>query len=72
MFSRAAASLLSIWFIFGHVDCFTSDDLRITLNNGNQMIGRYFRSYSGRPIKGFKGIPYAKPPIDQLRFKVSL
>lgn len=71
MFSQATVNLLSILFFIGFVQCFTSDDLRINLTNGNKLVGRYLRSYSGRPIKAFKGIPYAKPPIDKLRFKVS-
>lgn len=50
---------------------FTSDELRITLSNGSKLVGRYLRSYSGRPIKAFMGIPYAKPPLGPLRFKVS-
>lgn len=55
----------------GFVASFTSDDLRITLSNGNKLVGKYLRSFNGRPIKAFLGIPYAKPPIDHLRFKVS-
>lgn len=55
----------------GFVASFTSDDLRITLSNGNKLVGKYLRSFSGKPIKAFVGIPYAKPPIGQLRFKVS-
>lgn len=50
---------------------FTSDELRITLSNGSKLVGRYLRSYSGRPIKAFMGVPYAKPPLGPLRFKVS-
>lgn len=48
----------------------TSDELRITLPNGSKLIGRALRSHGGRPIKAFLGIPYAKPPVGQLRFKV--
>lgn len=32
--------------------------------------GSYFTSRSGRPFVAFRGIPYAKPPVDDLRFKV--
>lgn len=48
----------------------TANDLRITLSNGNKLIGRSLRSLNGRPIKAFMGIPYAKPPLGERRFKV--
>lgn len=48
----------------------TSDELRITLPNGSKLVGRTLRSYGGRSIKSFLGVPYAKPPIGDLRFKV--
>lgn len=48
----------------------TSDELRITLPNGSKLIGRTLRSYGGRSIKSFLGVPYAKPPTGDLRFKV--
>lgn len=53
------------------VDARTSDELRITLPNESKLIGRALRSHDGRPIKAFMGIPYAKPPIGELRFKVN-
>lgn len=48
----------------------TSNELRITLTNGNKLVGRSLRSHNGRPIKAFMGIPYAKPPIGNRRFQV--
>lgn len=48
----------------------TSDELRVTLPNGSKLVGRTLRSHSGRSIKSFLGVPYAKPPIGLLRFKV--
>lgn len=48
----------------------TSDELRITLPNGSKLVGRTFRSHDGRPIKAFLSVPYAKPPLGPLRFKV--
>lgn len=62
--------LLVIIGAFGFVSTFVSDELRVTLSNGSKLVGRYLRSYSGRPIKAFTSIPYAKPPIGALRFKV--
>lgn len=49
----------------------TSDELRVTLPNGNKLIGRALRSHGGRSIKAFLGVPYAKPPVGHLRFKVN-
>lgn len=71
MFSRATVISLSVLSLFGLVFSFTSDELRVTLSNGSKLVGRYLRSHNGRPIKSFNGIPYAKPPVDNLRFKVS-
>lgn len=48
----------------------TSDELRIRLPNTSKLIGRVLRSHIGRSIKAFMGIPYAKPPLNELRFKV--
>lgn len=49
----------------------TSHDLRVSLSDGSKLIGKYARSHSGRPIKAFTSIPYAKPPVGHLRFKVN-
>lgn len=72
MYNKKSVYLILILSICGIVWCFTSDDLRVTLPNGSRLVGRYLRSYNGRPIKAFMSIPYAKPPIGQLRFRVIL
>lgn len=46
----------------------TSSELRIRIEDG-RIVGRYLTSESGRSIRAFMGIPYAEPPIGNLRFK---
>lgn len=73
MCTRAVLILILITFmnLFEFSFTFVSDELRVTLSNGNKLIGRFMQSSGGRAIKSFTGIPYAKPPIGPLRFKVS-
>ena len=52
------------------VNCRTSDILKVKLSHGGTLIGRYLTSNSGKGIRAFMGIPYAEPPINDLRFKV--
>lgn len=42
---------------------------QINVNEG-QLKGKQFLSRSGRNFFAYQGIPYAKPPVGQLRFKV--
>lgn len=71
MFLRAIVNLLLVFSFFGLTLTFTTNELRVTLSNGSKLIGRYLRAYSGRPIRAFTNVPYAKPPVGDLRFKVS-
>lgn len=41
----------------------------LRLNQG-QIIGSFLKSREGRVFKAYQGIPYAKPPVGDLRFKV--
>lgn len=49
----------------------TSKELLIILPNGSKLIGRGLQSHDGRAIKAYMGIPYAQPPLGELRFRVS-
>lgn len=49
----------------------TSSDLQVRIDDG-RMVGRYLTSQSGRTIRAFMGIPYAEPPIGELRFRAPL
>lgn len=64
-------AIISVLCVFDLITARTSDELRITLANGSKLVGRTLRSHSGKTIKAFLGIPYAKPPIGHLRFKVN-
>uniref|UniRef100_A0A182QQQ3 Carboxylic ester hydrolase n=1 Tax=Anopheles farauti TaxID=69004 RepID=A0A182QQQ3_9DIPT len=47
----------------------TSDKLKVTLPHGGTLVGRFLHTYSGKGILAFLGVPYAKPPLQDLRFK---
>lgn len=51
------------------VQCRTSDSLKVKIGNGF-LIGRHLHTHNGRAIRAFMGIPYAMPPVGELRFKV--
>lgn len=54
-----------------YVNCRTSETLKVKLSHGGSVIGRYLTTVKGRGMRAFMGIPYAKPPVGELRFMVS-
>lgn len=52
------------------VESRTLKHLKVKLTHGGTLIGRYMISFKGNGIRAFLGIPYAKPPVNELRFKV--
>lgn len=60
--------ILVLLLFFGLCCARTSNDLKVRVDDG-RIIGRYLTSESGRTIRSFMGIPYAKPPVGDLRFR---
>ena len=52
------------------VGCFEVD-LVVKLESNGFLVGTNSTSSNGRRVRCFLGIPYAKPPINELRFEVS-
>ncbi|KAL5273395.1 CES5A family protein [Megaselia abdita] len=48
---------------------FTSDTLKVKLDHGGILVGRHLTTVHGRHVRAFQGVPYAQPPIGDLRFK---
>ncbi|XP_037917727.1 esterase FE4-like [Hermetia illucens] len=42
---------------------------KVTLPHGGVLVGSYMKSANGSPFKVFRGVPYAQPPVGELRFK---
>lgn len=60
--------LLLILVVIDLTQARTSNDLKVRIEDG-RVIGRFLTSESGRTIRAFMGIPYAEPPVGNLRFR---
>jgi carboxylesterase type B len=63
-FSKILLLLLSINVALARV----SPDLLLNISDGS-ILGRYMTSETGKTIRAFIGIPFAEPPINDLRFR---
>lgn len=61
--------LLLLTFCAQDVLARTSKSLKVKTDSG-LLVGRHLTTHNGRPIRAFMGIPYAQPPVGDLRFKV--
>lgn len=67
--------ILKLW---AHLLCFffiltltKSEDTALVTTIYGPVFGSVETSKNGRPFNSFRGIPYASPPIGDLRFRVS-
>lgn len=61
--------ITKVWCIAMIVVSSQASNLTVTISTGTLM-GAVHQSVEGRPFIAYRGIPYAKPPKDQMRFKV--
>uniref|UniRef100_A0A1B0D935 Carboxylesterase type B domain-containing protein n=1 Tax=Phlebotomus papatasi TaxID=29031 RepID=A0A1B0D935_PHLPP len=67
MISRSVFALFcAICMVSGR----TSDELKVKLSHGGVVVGRHLVSHDGNGIRAFMGIPYAEPPLGNLRFRI--
>ena len=63
--------LIIIFSVFVYINyCHgrTYENLKVRIDDG-EILGRYMTSHSGRSIRAFMSIPFAEPPVGDLRFK---
>ena len=58
--------LFGLFLVFSN-----AEDLIVSLSDG-QINGTYMNSWLNNQFLAFRRIPYAEPPIEDLRFQVSL
>ncbi len=68
----------TLFLLFTYLTCYktVSGDKHevkplVTIPSLGQVRGSHMTSAGGRQFFAFRGVPYAKPPIGNLRFKVS-
>lgn len=53
----------------GSSDGRNSQSLHVRLSHGGWLIGRHLTTHKGRHMRAFMGVPYAEPPLGELRFR---
>lgn len=57
--------------LFILADHANANDVEISITQGT-LTGKYEKTWKGRTFSAFTGIPYAKPPVGDLRFKARI
>lgn len=71
MNSRVTVSLLFLYFhVLAKSWCALPKKTLITIPSLGQIRGLEMISAAGKPFYAYRGIPYAKPPVGELRFRV--
>lgn len=65
---KVFASLVFVISIAADSVISTESELILNLSHGGSLAGTYFKTEKGQSVRSFLGIPYAKPPIGELRF----
>ena len=51
-----------------YIDCINAQSLEIKTSNG-KIIGKTYTTVVNKKVDGWESIPYAKPPLGELRFR---
>lgn len=68
MWTEAYGILIIFILNVNFIVAWQSEELLVNTTNG-AVLGRYMKSDTGRTIRAFMGIPYAEPPVGNLRFR---
>lgn len=60
--------LLFVSLVVVAVSAYQNDFLKVKLNHGGGVVGKYMTTHKGKGIMAYTGIPYAEAPVGNFRF----